>query len=117
MQVINEGLEQGDRNIFQTILILKQVNLLKEQGLFEEAAKFIAKHEKSAIKPFLGQLKIIQGDLLILANKKEEARKVYDFIARFSANTEGQKDAADDYDAAASKTAKEKLLLLDLGVL
>ncbi|EKD51889.1 MAG: hypothetical protein ACD_62C00166G0003 [uncultured bacterium] len=115
--VLKEGLGKGQDELLNTLLVLKSVGLLKEKGRFEEASSFAAQNESLIIKPFLGQYKLLQGDLLVLADKKAEARKLYEFIVGQTSGMNKEKAELSGYDPRVIDVAKDKLLVLDLNAL
>jgi predicted negative regulator of RcsB-dependent stress response len=117
LKTIDEGLVGSEQTIFKTLLVLQKTNYLKEKNDFSLAASFIKQSEPKIIKTFLNQIRLLRGDMLLLAQNKEEARKAFETIARFSETNETEKTSLVDFDSQAAKTAKEKLLLMDLGVL
>ncbi|MBU0505286.1 MAG: tetratricopeptide repeat protein [bacterium] len=117
LKVIDEGLRGNGQTIFKTLLVLQQTNHLKEKNDFSLAASFIKQNEPKVLKTFLNQIRLLRGDLLLLAQNKEEARKTFETVARFSETDEKQQTSLVDFDSQAATTAKEKLLLMDLGVL
>lgn len=116
-QVIENGLQGDDRNIFTTLLVLKNINIFKENNKYKEAAAFAKNNENKILETFLGQYQLIYADLLLLDNNRSEARKVYEKLSQFSGiGAEGQKQLV-DFDPVVANKAKDKLLLLDLGIL
>lgn len=117
MKVIESGLAGDERNIFSTLLILKAMDLLKQQGKITEAAQFATGRENRIIESFVPQFKMILADLFLISNKKEEARKIYQDLSTFGGFSSDKQTIAGSFDANMASEAKEKLLLIDLGVL
>ncbi len=116
--VLDEGLKHSSQNnIFSTLLVLKRLDLLKAQNKYLEAVDFATNHRNQIIKTYLPQYKLLQANLLLLADKKDEARTLYQqLIAETEVTDDGQKQKASP-DSSAVRVAKEQLMLLDLGVL
>lgn len=114
---IQAGLKTPERSIFKTLLVLKQVGRLKKNQKFKEAADFILAHETKVIPPFLGRLRMIRADLLLLAGQKDSARALYQQLGNFEgAGAEGE-SALVDFDPQLANEAKDQVLLIDLGII
>jgi hypothetical protein len=59
----------------------------------------------------------MQAELLWLANKKPEAKALYQEISSYAGVTSVEQEAVLDFDPQVANEAKDRLLLMDLGVL
>lgn len=112
---IDAGLDETKRDVFQTILILKRVGILKKNKKFKDAADFIDQHDKQVIVPFLTRIRMIRADLLLLAGERDKARELYQQLAAFEGA--GSTGLTTDFDPALANEAKDQVLLIDLGVI
>lgn len=112
---IDAGLDSSKRDVFQTILVLKRVGILKQNKKFKEAADFIDQHEKQIIVPFLTRMRMIRADLLLLSGERDKARELYQQLAAFEGA--GSTGLTTDFDPALANEAKDQVLLIDLGVI
>jgi predicted negative regulator of RcsB-dependent stress response len=116
---LDQGIKKNNRpDIFSTLLVLKRLDLLKNQEKYLEASDYATNHQNNILKTYLPQYKLYQANLMILAGKKDEARALYEkIVAETETTTEDTPETAKTQNAAIVKTAKGQLMLLDLGVL
>lgn len=119
---IDSGLKEGGGDIFSTLLVLRGINFYKKDGKYKEALEFALAQEAKIMASFKYSYKLIQADLCLLADDKPQAREIYQALTFLTANDEAQQESNQekvlpDYDPQVVEKAKDKLLLLDLGVL
>lgn len=116
---LDEGIKKESKpGIFPTLLVLKRLDLLKNQNKYLEASDYAINHQNNILKAYLPQYRLFQANLMILAGKKEEARALYQkMIAEAETLNEGDTTPVKSDNTAAVQEAKEQLMLLDLGVL
>lgn len=118
-QAIDQGLTD-EKDIFTTLLVLKKINLLKEDAKYQEAADFAMNATNHIIPSFMGRYKLIQADLLLLSDQKDMARKIYQELVQRNAQSEDaemENIPMSGRDQGVEAQAENQLLLLDLGVL
>lgn len=115
--VLNEGLKAGGRDVLTTLLLIKELDIYKDKKDYAGALTALQDGRKKILPSYVNTLSMTETDLLLLSGKKDEARKV--LMALIAAKPEMPKDgaAAELGDDGSVAAAKEKLLLLDLGVL
>lgn len=116
---LDQGIKKsGQPDIFSTLLVLKRLDLLKNQEKYLEASDYATNHQNNILKTYLSQYKLYQANLMVLAGKKDEARSLYEkIIAEAETKNEKIPEATERQNTEIVKTAKGQLMLLDLGVL
>jgi len=113
-KVIDEGLKNNETGIFSTLLILKKVDLLKEKGDFKGAATFAKENENKVIETFQGNYVLMLANMYVLADDKAQAKQLYQSLVSEAETTNSE---VKKYSSTVVQKAKDRLLLIDLGVL
>lgn len=114
LKLIDEGLAVADQGVFSSLLLLKKINILKSQNEFQAAYDALEAGRVKTLSTFQLHLDFMSGDLLMLMDQKDKARAVYEKIVK-TPKPESLTDP--NYDPQVVQQAKDKVLLLDLGVL
>ncbi|MBF0104359.1 MAG: hypothetical protein HQM16_03420 [Deltaproteobacteria bacterium] len=117
LKVVDEGLTQKGQNIFTTVMALKKIALLKQQGKFSEAAAEAVRLENKILPTFLNRYKMITAELYLLNKDTGKARAVFEELGEFAGVGAEAKAGLEDFDPVLANQAKDMLLFLDLGVL
>jgi predicted negative regulator of RcsB-dependent stress response len=117
LAVLSEGVKAGGRDVLTTLLLIKELDIYKTKKDYAGALTALNAGRKNILSAYANTLAITEADLLLLSGKKEDARKI--LTALTTAKPEIPKEGADAElgDDGSVAAAKEKLLLLDLGVL
>lgn len=118
LEVVNEGINGAEENVLSTMLILKKIDILKEQGKLKEAAQIVDENMNKAIPTFRSRLKLLQADLYLHAGQNEKAKQTFQSIVDegMDLNLEGE-ETLSVFDPNVVEKAKEQLLLLEMGEL
>lgn len=116
-QEILMGLKRPGPDIFTTLLVVKNIAILKGRGEFLDAASFADKNRDRVLQTFRGRLDLITANLYLLAGKKESARDTLEKIVASAQRKEAGQVGVTGFDPRVVKEARDRLLLLDLGVL
>lgn len=115
IEAIDTGLKHAAADIVGTVLVLKKFDILKAEKKFKEAAAFLAVSESQVLPTFVPRLRFLSAEALFDAGDKESAKKIYETLANATQNV--AKMGVSDYDADVVEDAKERLTLLNLGML
>ncbi len=117
IKVINEGIIAQKPDIFNTLLVVRGAGLLKAQNKFDEAASFAKTHQVDVLKTFVNHLKFLEADLLVNAGKQGEAKVIYQELTTPAGVGVDASGSLSDFDPQIAAMAKEKILLIDMGLL
>ncbi|OVE80524.1 hypothetical protein BVY03_06085 [bacterium K02(2017)] len=118
LSVINEGLQNTNKDIFTTLLVLKKIRILKEQKKYKEAAQIASNFHNKILDGFLNKFRMINADLFMLAGDKIAAKKIYQDLGDFAGvGADSSENLESNFDPAITNKAKDILLLMELGVL
>lgn len=117
LKVINEGIIAQKPDIFNTLLVVRGAGLLKAQNKFDEAANFAKAHQVDVLKTFINHLKFLQADLMVSAGKQAEAKVIYQELTSPTGVGVDASGSLSDFDPQIAAMAKEKVLLIDMGLL
>jgi predicted negative regulator of RcsB-dependent stress response len=117
LKALDDGLAKSGPDIFTTLLVLKKIDVLKGEKKYDEALKALRDGRSKVISAYDDELSLQEAQLALLAGHKDDARKIYDRLAALKVEVpkEGSQDPG--LDESVISTAKDQLLLLDLGVL
>lgn len=116
-KVIEQGLQNNDKDIFTTLLVLKNINILKEENKYQQAAEYAIKQENKVLSTYYGHYQLIVAELYLLSDNNGDARKIYEKISAFVPLKNSGQKIVNQFDPAVINQAKDKLFLMDMGVL